>query len=77
MQTYEVTTEDLTKTANSVKECLLHALERDGLLTKKAEEICQTYAVVVSKPGWFGRWFRAVRNEEKPGFVSIDIMKLV
>lgn len=67
---------DLTKNCNLVKEILLSALERDGLLKKPAAEICQDYAVVLAEPGWLGRLFRKVTGE-KDGDLQIRILKSV
>lgn len=78
METYTLTTEDMTKNANSLKETLLLALERDGLLKKKAEEIAASYVVVVRKRGWFGKFFKRLAGEEpKDDSMVMDILKVV
>jgi hypothetical protein len=68
--------EDLTVKCNLVKEVLLEALERDGLLKKLATEIARDYAVILAEPGWLGRLFRKIAGE-KEGSISIRIMKVV
>jgi hypothetical protein len=67
---------ELTKNCNVVKEALLEALERDGLLKKPAAEIAQDYAVILAEPGWLGRLFRKVTGE-KDGDLAVRILKSV
>lgn len=68
--------EETTQNCNVVKEILLEALERDGLLTKPAAEIAQDYAVILAQPGWLGRLFRKVTGE-KDGCWTVRILKSV
>lgn len=60
-------TEDIIRNANVVKEVVLLALEREGLLLKPAAEIGPLYAVVLHKKGWFGqmwdKWFNATEKD--------------
>lgn len=63
MNIYTLGIDDLNTNANTTKEALLYALERDGLLTKKAEEIAANYTVVVHKKGWLGRLFDKLAKE--------------
>lgn len=50
---YTFTDQDvqLTQNANAIKESLLIALERDGLLKKPATEIAASYVVVIHRQG--------------------------
>lgn len=50
-----MTDEQLTANANQIKEVIIETLGKKGLLTKTAEEINQTYAVVLHRRGFFGR----------------------
>lgn len=78
MMVYSMTHEDLNKNANAVKEAILGALERDGLLNKPADDICASYIVTLSEPGWFGRLFKRIRGQEAPkGTLAIDVFKVV
>ena len=66
MNIYTLGIDDLNTNANTTKETLLYALERDGLLTKKAEEIAANYVVVVHKKGWLGRLFDKLTKDPAP-----------
>lgn len=78
MGMYTVEAEDYTRNANVIKEVLLQALERDGLLTKKASEIAASYAVVARKRGWFGMLFKRLAGEEpKDDNIIVDVLKVV
>lgn len=68
--------QELTKDCNVVKEVLLEALERDGLLKKPASEISENYAVILAASGWFGRLFRKLTGE-KDQVVTVVIVKSV
>jgi hypothetical protein len=63
VQDYE---NEMLKNANAVKEVVLWALEREGLLTKPAAEIGERYAIVLHKKGWFGvlwdKWFDGIKD---------------
>lgn len=76
MRLYTLDVTDLTTNANKIKEEVLLALERDGLLKKPAAEICTSYAVTMNEPGWFGRLFRKVIGE-KEGSLTIRVMREV
>lgn len=76
LQYYSVDVTDLTKNANIVKEALLGILERDGLLTKPAAEIAGNYAIVVSKPGWFGKlWKKLKQDGDDANELRYDVVK--
>jgi hypothetical protein len=73
---YTQDAETMLKNANVVKEVVLGALEREGLLTKKAEEIAPLYAIVMHKRGWLGqfwdKWFEGVEKDSfRVTFVKI------
>ena len=78
MNIYSMDLEDLTKSANVIKESLLFALERDGLLKKPAKEVAEAYVVVLHKRGWLGELFRWVWGEDKSeNSLKVSIMKSV
>lgn len=78
MMIYSLSCEDLTKHANAIKEALLGALERDGLLKKPAADICASYIVTLTEAGWFGRLFKRMCGQEVPkGSLAIDVFKAV
>jgi hypothetical protein len=74
---------EVIKNANTVKECVLQALERDGLLTKPAAEIGASYVVVVHRQGWLGRLFKrpaGLSFQDENGqkeFMAVDVFKSV
>lgn len=76
MKSYPMELDDLTRNGNQIKEQLLKALEREGLLTKPAEEISAKYAVVVSEPSWFGNLFARLKKDEKAA-LRVYIMREV
>lgn len=57
MMTYTVDYENMVENLNSGKDELLRVLEKDGFLTKSAEELCAKYILVLKKKGFFGRMF--------------------
>jgi len=68
----------LTENANNIKEAVLMAMERNGLLTKPAAEIARDYAVVLHKRGWLGRLFRRIcGGEASEDTLAIEIVKKV
>jgi hypothetical protein len=78
MTLYSMSIDDMTENANTVKECLLFTLEREGLLKKPATEIAEEYAIVCSKPGWFGTlWKKLKPNEDTKKNVRYDVVKSV
>jgi hypothetical protein len=50
-----MTDEQLPTNANQIKEVIVDFLGKQGLLTKTAEEINQTYALVLHRRGFFGK----------------------
>jgi len=76
MRTWTMDLEDFQKNANVIKEEILHALERDGLLKKPVSEIGDQYAVVIAEPGWLGKLFHKIKGEERNA-VRIYVMKQV
>jgi hypothetical protein len=54
------TDEELQRFANDIKEIVLAALEREGLIVD-AETVAAEYAVIVYRPGWLGRLFDKLR----------------
>lgn len=78
MNLYSFDDMELTAQANGIKEQLLDALEREGLLTKPASEIAAQYAVVLHKPGWLGRVLSAVLfKDPKASDMRVDVFKVV
>lgn len=75
MRTLSMDIEELMKTGNVVKEAVLAALEKDGLLKKPASEIGDSYVVVVAEPRWFGKLFRKVTGKEDEKELRIYVMK--
>ena len=76
MKNYPMEIDDLNVIGNTIKEQLLQALEREGMLTKPAVEIAAKYAIVLSEPSWFGRIFGKLKKDEKPS-LRIYVMKEV
>jgi len=50
-----MTDEQLTSNANQIKDIVIFQLEKEGLLNKPAKEICETYAVILHRRGFFGK----------------------
>lgn len=75
VQIYSMDIEDLTKNANIVKEAVLSALEKDGLLKKPAEDIASEYAIVISKAGWLGTLWKKLSKDDKN--LRYDVVKSV
>lgn len=76
MKSYPMEIDDLTKIGNTIKDQLLKVLEREGHLTKPADEIGSKYVVVVSESTWFGALFSKLKKDEKPG-LRVYIMREV
>jgi len=77
MELYSMTLVDLTVHGNGVKEALLHALERDGLLKEGAEAISKKYVVLIHKPSWFGRAIASLIGMDKKDQLTITVAKIV
>lgn len=71
-----LTDEQQTANANLVKDILLFSLEKEGLLTKPAQEITESYAIVLHRKGFFGTIIDKLFNFEDKG-LKITIVKLV
>lgn len=75
---YSMSTDDLTANGNSVKESLLAALERDGVLkTGDAGELSKKYVVLVHRPSWFGRTLAALIGKDGKDTLCVTIAKIV
>lgn len=59
---YTLSLEELTGNANSIKEVLLNALDREGLLKEPAETLNSKFAVVIHQKGFFGRVIDKLRG---------------
>lgn len=77
MKIYEMELAQMTEMGNTVKETILFALERDGLLNKPATEIASAYAVVLVEPGVLGKLFRKLVGEDQKGGLKVHVMKVV
>jgi hypothetical protein len=78
MYAYNEPPETILKNANTVKESVIFALEREGLLKEPAEAICAKYVVVVHKEGWFGRLFKRITGGTyDKDAVAVDVVKRV
>jgi len=78
MKVYSHTVEDMTRDANAVKEAVVFALERDGLLNGRAEDVLSKYVVVLHEKGWLGRLFRRFNGEEDKGEgLAVTVTKVV
>lgn len=77
MTIYSLDVTDMTNNANLVKDVLLAVLEADGLLTKPSAEIASNYAVVVSKPGWLGKFFHKLQGNDSDKNLRFDVLKRV
>jgi len=78
MIVYTTDPDEIQKNANTVKEVVLAALEREGFLKLgMALEIGEKYAVVLHKKGWFGEWFNKHFLGIKEGSFRISFVKLV
>lgn len=70
--------EEMVTQANIIKDVVLEALEREGLLTKPAKEIGEMYAVVFHKRGWFGAcWAKCFGDEKRDNYFRINLLKSV
>jgi hypothetical protein len=76
-QLYTMETSDMQKNANIVKEALLGALEREGMLKESGEVIASRYAVVISKPGWLGSVFKRMSGTFEKNMLAVDVVKVV
>ncbi len=74
MRMFNMDLEDFQKSANVIKEEVLNALERDGLLKKPVAEIGNQYAVVIAEPAWFGKLFQKLKGDKRDA-VRIFVMK--
>jgi hypothetical protein len=79
LETYTMDAATFMQQANQVKEALIEAMERDGLLTKPATEIMINYAIVITKPGWLGSFFKNMLHSDgaKLQNLRIDVVKAV
>ena len=71
-----MTDEQLTSNANLIKEVIVAQLEKEGLLTKPAQEICETYAVIMHRRGFFGKIIDKMMGVEHDRLV-ISIVKML
>ena len=71
MNVYSITTEELTKYMNAGKEALLLALEKEGLLTDKAETIAGNYAVVIHEKGVLGKTWDKLRGTSSDAIITV------
>ncbi len=75
---YTHDTEEMLRNANVVKEALLCGLEREGLLKKSAQEIGETYAIVLHKRGWLGKfWLKWFAEFKEEAAIKCDLVKIV
>ena len=75
--TYTLDVNDLTRQVNIAKEVLLMALVKDEILDQKqAETLCERYAIVLEKPGWFGKMFRKIEGA-KPEEYYYRVVKVI
>jgi len=77
MEMYSMDLMSLTKNANEIKDTVLAALEREGLLKVPAAEIADKYVVVLHKEGWLGRSFKRIVGKYEPNALAIDVLKQV
>lgn len=77
MKLYQMGLDDITTNSNAVKEEILKALEREGLLKESAEEISKKYAVVIYEPGWLGRIWQTMINKQVTAGLHVNVVKLV
>lgn len=55
LTTYSFSETEVQSLANQVKEVLLLSLEQEGVLNKPAQELLESYAIIISKKGWLGQ----------------------
>lgn len=78
MYLYSATIEEMTTNANIVKESLLAALDREGLLKKSAEELAKEYAIILHKKSWLGRaWDSLFDNLAKGTDIRVDVVRRI
>jgi hypothetical protein len=75
---YTQDTEEMLQNANAVKETILYALEREGLLKKPAQEIGEAYAIILHKRGWLGKfWLKWFDGVKEGAAIKCDLVKIV
>lgn len=75
IETYSFTPTELQNAANVVKESVLTALERDGVIADSTA-LCERYAVVLVSRGWFGRVLDKVFGVEQ-GAVQFRLVRVL
>lgn len=73
---YSMTESYIQENINLAKECLLFALEREGLLKRPAEDIAKEYALVVHRKNWLGSIIAKMKGETGTK-LNVDVVKLV
>lgn len=76
LTTYNFTETNVQSLANQVKEVLLLSLEREGALSKPAQELLENYAIVVSKKGWLGQCLDRILGGE-PNAMRLTLVKII
>jgi lipocalin len=67
--------DNLTANYNLVKDEVIRALEREGHLNKKANEVAGDYVVVLHEADWYGRmWMKAQGIDPKKDGKALRIM---
>lgn len=76
MDIYSCDVEGMIRNANSVKDALLQALEKDDLLKKPAHEIGAEYVIVCHKPSWFGKFFVKIFGGDEKDLLRVTVVKV-
>lgn len=72
-----MTTEDMTRNANQIKEIVICSLEREGLLNRPSKEICDNYIISLGKPSIFGNAMKFVLGgkDDSHRFIFSKVVK--
>lgn len=75
IETFSFSDIELVGFANQVKDVLLEYLQYDGVIPA-AKPLCETYAVLVVRKGWFGTLMEKLLKLDKSDFAQIRIVKI-
>lgn len=78
MMIYNLTLEELIRNANIIKEVLIEALAKEGLLKDPKldpEILCNRYAVILKPKGLLGDIWDKIQGNVKDDQIKIEIVK--
>jgi len=74
---YSMTEAELTASANQVKECVIRALDTEGLLNGDVEKISENLVVVAHSKGFFGAIWDKARGVTNKDSLYYSVFKSV